>query len=105
MSEADDVVSDVHGGVAGLVDEGALVQSSEDLETQQTESQHEVGRTGPSGPLVTADNVERLRDLIRNLNIDIDVRQTVSGVVLVSPWFDLCNNKEPSEAALGHRHY
>ena len=42
MSEAHDVVRDVHGGVAGLVDEGALVQPSEDLQAEQREGEHQV---------------------------------------------------------------
>ena len=48
MSEAHDVVRDVHGGGARLVDDGALVEPPEDLDRQESEGQDEVGGTGPN---------------------------------------------------------
>ena len=55
VSVAHDVVRDVHGGGAGLVDDGALVEPPEDLERQESEGQDEVGGTGPDRPPLSAD--------------------------------------------------
>ena len=80
MGEPDNVVGDVHGGVAGLVDEGALVQSPEHLETQEAQCQHHLTWARPSSPLVSADKVQRLLDLIKNL--DMDLYQVIVGPFL-----------------------
>ena len=84
MSETDDVVSDVHGGVAWLVDEGALVQSSEHLEAEEAQSQHQLGRRSPLSSLTTADNVKRQLDLLRDLNINTDYQRSGPSLTLIS---------------------
>ena len=84
MSETDDVVSDVHGGVAWLVDEGALVQSSEHLEAEEAQGQHKLGRRSPLSSLTTADNVKRQLDLLRDLNINTDYQRSGPSLTLIS---------------------
>jgi len=43
VSKANNVVGDVHGGVTGLIYEDALIESSEHLEGEETDSEKDAG--------------------------------------------------------------